>query len=202
MSVIGITGVQGAGKTSILTELQARGYNVDQFKVSRAVQQELGWGELNTVMNSFDTMVDFQQRVLNAKIKNDSELLARGGLFLTERTFADIYGYTALWTYKLIDSDKLEPVDALKFLAKFLNSCLEAQHSIYAGVIYVPMMPHIVFAADPHRASEADIDDFWGHVMQFALFEGRKFGPRQELSISAESVQDRATQVELFLKGF
>jgi hypothetical protein len=170
--------------------------------VSRAVQKELGWSELNTVMSSFKTMSDFQDRVLAAKIKHDSELSRRGELILTERTFADIYGYTALWTYKLIDADQLEPIDGIKFLAMFLNMCLEAQHTIYAGVVYVPMMPHINFAADPHRASKEDIEDFWGHVMQFSDFEARKFGPRRSLSISAESINDRAAEVENFLKGF
>ena len=55
--VIGISGPQGAGKSSLLKELSARGYYVDNFKVSRQVQSDF----------RFDSLEQAIKQLLNEK---------------------------------------------------------------------------------------------------------------------------------------
>ena len=94
MKVVGISGAQGGGKTTLLDQMKVLGYQVDDFKVARSVQEELGWASLNHVTTSIDVMIDFQTRILEAKALNDRQLKEKGnGVILVERTFADIYAY-------------------------------------------------------------------------------------------------------------
>lgn len=198
MSVIGISGAQGAGKSSILAELQARGLKIDSFKVSRTIQEELGWGSLSEVMSNFNNMTMFQQRILDRKVEHDQKLLSND-VILTERTFADIWAYTSMWAWRLHDQNKVKFDDVLKFLIPYTNDCAAAQNQIYSSVVLVPLMDHIVFENDPNRASESDADSVYDDII---LFINRRTPLMKTHRISTKSVSDRADEVQTFIKGF
>lgn len=208
MKVIGLSGAQGAGKSSMLLELRARGWYLDEFRVSRAVQKQLGWDSLARVMDSPDTMVQFQNEVFKQKYEHDLELNDSVGarsmdtkahVILTERTFADIWAYTSMWTWRFHEQHKISFNEAIRFLTPFTDKCAKAQEEVYSGVLLLPFMNHITFEDDTHRASRADVDSVYEDV---DIFVHRKTPIMPKMYITTQSVSDRADQVETFLRSF
>lgn len=196
--MIGVSGAQGGGKSTLLKAMAELGYNVDPFKVSRAVQAKLGWESLDRVMSSPKAMMEFQTEVFKQKRANDAMALAadRTGIVLTERTFADLYAYTSLWTLRFVDQEKLLTDDAQDFLADYFAHCSQSQADLYDGTVLLPLMSHITWESDPNRASEHDAEQVYNDVQTFVqLLEEPSF------TITAESVQDRAQQVQTFIRS-
>ena len=209
MKLVGLSGAQGAGKSTLLNELEARGIHVDKFRVSRAVQEQLGWDSLDRVMDSPHTMIAFQEAVFEQKYKNDYALVAditRIELdeelpeltMLTERTFADIWAYTSQWTWRFVDREQLTMGDALRFLTPFTERCA-GQNKIYSGVILLPYMQHMVWAPDANRAAQSDVDSVYEDVQSFV--ERKMPITAKRLVISRETVSDRADEVQTFLRS-
>lgn len=196
--VVGLSGAQGGGKSSLLKELMHRGYHVDQFRVSRAVQAELGWDSLDRVMESFRTMTEFQEEVYNQKYENDYALrdTPNTRVVLTERTFADILAYTQSWTWKFMDRGEINLDTAMNFLVPYGAKCRRAHEEIYNATLLLPLMKHVVFENDPHRAKEEDAARVYEDVERFARSIAVS---HRVLDITAASIEARATQVENFL---
>lgn len=213
MIVVGISGAQGAGKTTLVNELAARGWRVDDFKVSRAVQQELGWKSLETVMDSWETMVTFQEQVLLQKRNHDLMLAAKANtefapipgvtsdndrVIIVERTFADICAYTNLWTWKFVDSRRISLTEAIAFLADYAQRCGRAHNEIYSGTVLVPLMDHIVWEEDKHRAKQEDATAMFQDVERF--MDRKVHITLARMRTTAKTTSDRADQVEAFLE--
>ncbi len=199
MIVVGLSGAQGGGKSSLLIELQNRGFKLDQFRVSRAVQAQLGWESLDRVMESPKTMMDFQNEVLNQKYQHDLALTKEGdGLILTERTFADINAYTHAWTWKFVDQGKLTIQEAVQFLMGYTVHCQHAQMQCYGATLLLPLMSHVVFEQDPHRAKQENAHTVYEEIERF--IDTKMPLGYKKLVITAKSVEDRATQVQQFLE--
>lgn len=200
MPLIGISGAQGAGKGTVLSSLAERHWKVDTFKVSRAVQETLGWDNLDKVYDSFDTMRQFQDEIFNQKLKSDLALSAKSEIILTERTFADIAAYASFWTWELVQLGKVEMEDASTFLSNFTRYCANAQYDVYAGTVLIPLMPHmrqiVIDEADAHRADVKSADTIFDDAERF-LETYVPYKPR--LRVSSETVQDRVIEIERFL---
>lgn len=190
--IIGLTGAQGAGKSTLLTELSARGYRVDPYKVSRAVQNELGWENLHQVMDSWGTMRQFQELVYLRKKENDQAL--QGPIFV-ERTFADVVAYTQYWTWELVDARKVQLNSAMNWLRQYTMACLDAQNSIYSSVLLLPLMPHVQFIDDPQRAKRNSAEQIYQNELNFVLMSSTRY-----LEITAEDTPGRADQVISFMQ--
>lgn len=207
MIVVGISGAQGGGKTSMLASIKDRGWRVDDFKVARAVQAQLGWSTLTNVMETYETMIAFQNEVLRQKFEHDLSLREqpgartidnRGHIILVERTFADIVAYTQLWTWKFIDRGDVTFTDGIHFLADYSSRCAEAHNRIYDAVVLLPFMSHIPWQDDPHRASREDIATVYESVEMFTKYRTAS----KSYTISQLTVEDRATEVINFLETF
>jgi predicted ATPase len=198
---IGVSGAQGAGKSSLLIELQDRGWAIDKFRVSRAVQAELGWESLDRVMESPETMMAFQEEVFRQKYLNDLSIkaFASQSVVLTERTFADICAYTYLWTHRFLDGGQISGYDAHTFLVSYSRKCALAQAEIYDGVLMLPMMDHVVWEADANRADLKDVTEVFQRIEHF-MSQGEP-STVQRLVITAKSIQERADQVQTFLRS-
>ena len=157
--VIGLSGPQGGGKSTLLEGLKNKGIVVDDFKVSREVQKQLGWDTLENVLTDPKTMMTFQVKVRDVKYVRELENKERTDvdMILTERTFADIISYTQLWSWELVEAKKWGIHDAMDFLVDFADLCTQNQ-SVYAGNIMLPAMPHVQWQADPHRAQQKHIE--------------------------------------------
>ena len=199
MIVIGLSGAQGGGKTSMLNELKRLNYRVDDFKVSRAVQASLGWASLDRVMDAPETMQAFQNEVLQQKFKNDFELARQGdGVIFVERTFADILAYSNLWTFKFAERGQLTKDEAVLFSAKYTASCLAAHEQCYSGTMLLPLMEHVKFEVDPHRAKEEDAEYVFNEVQRFLT----TLVQAPLLHITAKSIAVRAMQAARFSATF
>lgn len=208
MKVVGLSGAQGAGKSTLLIELMARGWQLDQFRVSRAVQAQLGWDNLENVMSSPQTMMEFQNEVLRQKQNHDWHLAmvnegartidAKGYIILTERTFADIVAYTNLWSWRFVDNGKMSLNDAMQFLGGFTNTAAKAHNEIYAGTILLPMMSHVVWENDPNRAARNDVEAVFEDIQRF--IERKTPLMHKRFTITGKTVSERADQVETFLR--
>ena len=166
--LIGLSGPQGGGKTTLLNGLKEKGICVDDFKVSREVQKQLGWESLLNVMKDPATMMQFQVKVRDVKYVRELENKARTDceFILTERTFADISSYTQLWCWELVDQQKWEISEAIEFLVGFTELCRSNQQ-VYAGNLMLPSMPHVAWQADPHRAEKKHIEFFNEQIERF-----------------------------------
>lgn len=213
MIVVGVSGAHGAGKTTLLNELRTRGWRIDDFKVARAVQKELGWDSLDRATESWETMMAFQEQVLLQKRNHDLMLAAKANtefppipdltpendrVIIVERTFADICAYADLWAWKLVDAQKVTLTEAIMFLVDYAQRCGKAQNEIYGGTVLLPLMDHVVWEEDKHRAKKQDAQTMFEDVERFMQRKVHITHPR--MRISAKTTADRADQVEAFLE--
>jgi predicted ATPase len=208
MNVVGISGAQGSGKSTLLLELKNRGWDLDGFKVSRAVQAALGWDSLERVMDSWDTMKKFQEEVFYQKGVNDQILadtdipsdMPQHTVILTERTFADIDAYTTLWAWRHAENGNASHAEVMEFLLKYHRGNVDAQKRVYSAVILLPLMSHIPWEDDTHRASKNDAETIYEHIERFQA--GRDLMLQPKLVVTGRTVHERADQVEQFLNMF
>lgn len=201
--VVGLSGAQGAGKSSILTGLIDLGWSVDSFRVSRAVQAQLGWDSLNKVMEDPDTMTKFQMEVYRQKFERDMYLKDASGsgvshLILTERTFADIAAYTLQWTWRHVDEGKWTVADATPWLARYLSLCNQAQEKCYDAVMLLPYMDSVPWQDDPNRAERATVDAVYEDVQRF--LESSRFLTTRKMTITEKGIPERIAQCAKFLE--
>ena len=198
--VVGLSGAQGGGKSTLLEGLKTAGWQVDDFKVSRAVQAQVGWDRLDAVLESPRTMQQFQNEVLVQKLKRDQELRwgSSEGMVLTERTFADIYAYTTYWTWELVDAKKWELDEAADWLQDYTSKCVAAQKRCYDAVLMLPFMSSVKWAGDPNRASFASVSTIWENLERFTQRFDLISIP--SFHIRSSSVEDRVQEVDAFLR--
>lgn len=198
--LISLSGPQGGGKTTLLDGLKERGIVVDDFKVSRQVQKELGWESLSNVLESPSTMMEFQVKVRDVKYVRELENKERtdAEIILTERSFADIASYTQLWSWELADSGKWEVQDAVEFLVGYVERCRQNQN-VYNGTIYLPSMPHVMWQADPHRAEKKHIEFVTEQLEAFFNLAQPRTVP--VFTITEGSVSARVDQVYNWIKS-
>ena len=197
--VIGLSGPQGGGKTTLLDGLKKEGLAIDDFKVSRQVQKELGWNSLENVLKSVGTMIMFQKKVADVKFAREQENAARTDVdtILTERTFADIASYTQLWSWELAHARKWSIRDAIDFSIGFVDLCANRQR-VYDGNILLPAMPHILWQADPHRAAREHQEFITDQLDRFFEVKNPKDVP--VFRITEGSIQGRINQATNWIK--
>jgi len=196
--IIGVSGPQGAGKTTLINGLFDKGVFVDNYKVSRDVQQALGWESLDNVLNEVDTMIEFQNMILQRKIARERLNAGRAEIYvLSERTFADIASYTQLWTWELVHAGKWPVGKALEFLIEYVETCAEYQH-VYEGILLLPYMSHMKWEHDKHRASEAHVDFISEQLDRFLEAKTPRSVP--VFRITESSVDGRINQAHDWIK--
>ena len=199
MGVIGLSGAQGAGKSTLLAELKTRGYYVDTFKVSRAVQKQLNWNSLSCVMDSPRSMIEFQEEVFNQKYQNDFKLKSdTESITLTERTFADIVAYSNLWAFKFVDEGRMSLLEAFDFLRPLTKKCSIAQQEIYQSTLLLPLMSHISWEDDSNRANRGDAERVYEDITRF--IESTMPVSFKTFTITGKTAEERVDQVIEFLK--
>ena len=71
--LVAISGTHGCGKSTVLNEVQLKlpkNFAIDDFKASREVQASLGI-DLQTALSDLTSLVAFQEKVFEVKVKND-----------------------------------------------------------------------------------------------------------------------------------
>lgn len=124
MSLVSIAGSQGTGKTTLIDALQLPSIT---RKTSRSILAE--WGvTLSQVNNDRPLTVKFQDEILKRKLEDEAEAVASSELFITERTYADLFVYALVAIGK--DNEYSDWLDG------YYQRCVEAQRS-YQHVFYL-----------------------------------------------------------------
>lgn len=196
--IVAVSGTQGSGKSTLLTALKERGYRVDDFKVSRHVQEKLGAGSLSELIRTKDDVIQFQQLILEAKMAREEMLAASGydGIILTERSFADISSYANIWLNELTADQRVSLGESVAFQRTFGNICSDYQQ-IYSGVLMLPYMEHVGWEEDPNRAAKQKIESFNLEMNSFLRFLQPSNVP--VFYIDEKTVEARVSQVISFL---
>lgn len=199
--VVAMSGAQGAGKTTLLKNLSDNGWIVDDFKVSRTVQERLNWSSLTTVLTSWETMVEFQEEILAQKFAHDYALRKDAArLILVERSFADVAAYTTQWAWQLHDKGRVLLPTISQWLPGYVRRCASAQEQCYGGLMLLPYMNNVPWENDLNRAAFHSVEAVYEDIARFA--QRAQFLQLKTYVITAESVSDRAQQVEAFLEIF
>jgi hypothetical protein len=180
-----------------------KGWTVDDFRVSRAVQAQLGWQTLDTVMSSAETMVTFQEEVFKQKLERERYLKGvtekwAPHTILTERSFADISAYASNWAWQLVDDSKWTLPEAAQWTYRYRVKCLDAQAECYDGVVLIPLMDEIPWEDDPNRASRTTVNAIFEDIERFVGVS--RFIAAPKLRVTKVTVAARINQVEAFLE--
>lgn len=201
--VVAFSGPQGSGKSTLLSKLKETGFFVDDYRVSRAVQTQLGWEKLDHVMQDVATMQFFQEKIFEEKYKRDSFLKKRNELFvLTERSFADIAAYTSYWCWEHVHRNNWSLRAAIDWLQPYYLQCVAAQHELYRVTVLLPFMQHVKWENDPKRAPQNSVDIIQEYIETFLNTPQApaKFIPYY--TITEKTPENRALEVEALLERF
>lgn len=127
--LIAISGSQGSGKSTIISELAARGHPTIQRKTSRSILQE--WNiSLDEANTNHDITIKFQEEITQRKFEDENMAAVDQScnITFTERTHADVFAYA---------------IDALgrenkysDWLDEYYTTCLK-YNQIYHRVYYI-----------------------------------------------------------------
>jgi deoxyadenosine/deoxycytidine kinase len=116
MPLIAIAGSQGTGKSTLIDALP---YNKITRKTSRSILSE--WGvTLSQVNNDRPLTILFQDEILKRKLEDEAAAVDSLELFVTERTFADLFVYALVAIGK--DNEYSDWLD------DYYERCKAAQH--------------------------------------------------------------------------
>lgn len=200
--IVSISGVQGSGKSTLqeaLAEIQNPNLSIysDTFKVSRAVQQRLGYQTLNEAIATVDNFIKFQREIIHEKDRSLSLLKsAISDVALTERSFIDIAAYNHLWISKFVERGVLPVDEGIALSVEYTTRCLELQKYHFTSNIIVPKMAYVEYEFDPNRADESLSDMFFEVYMNILMESGQ-----QAFIISKQTVDDRVGEATKYLES-
>lgn len=138
-----VSGAQGSGKTTVLQELQKRGFFVLERKTSRSIQHEWGY-TLEEVNRDKELTIKFQWEIIDRKLCDENNFIdGVDTTAFTERTYADLF------TYALAVLGKEPSCD--DFLNKYYDRCERLQW--WYGKVFYLTAGHFDVVPDPHRGA-------------------------------------------------
>lgn len=122
-----ISGAQGCGKSTLLAALEAQGYKVVSRKTSRSILKD--WGmTLDEINADKELALKFQYEILTRKAQDEYEAIHSNEVWLTERTYMDLF------VYALVNLGKHNEYST--WLDSYYDKCLELQQH-YDGIFYI-----------------------------------------------------------------
>lgn len=122
-----ISGAQGCGKSTLLTALEDQGYKVVSRKTSRSILKD--WDmTLDEINADKELALKFQYEILTRKAQDEQEAIHSKEVWLTERTYMDLF------VYALVNLGKHNEYST--WLDSYFDKCLENQQH-YDGIFYI-----------------------------------------------------------------
>lgn len=126
--LVTISGAQGSGKSTILAELQKRGYEVVERKTSRSILTD--WNmSLDEINNDPELSKKFQVEILDRKISDELDAVNSNNVMFTERSYMDLFVYTLINLGKFNEHDE--------WINWYYDQCIKAQRAYCKRVFYV-----------------------------------------------------------------
>lgn len=155
--LLAVSGSQGAGKTTVLTELAKLGFKVIERKTSRSILSD--WGvTLAEVNNNHDLTVKFQEEILARKLEDEAFAVDSPDVWFTERTFIDLAVYS---NFALASNNKYS-----MFVNEYYDKCVTATQT-YRHVFYLTS-GHFAIEHDNVRGSNKHYSHMVDLVMKDA----------------------------------
>lgn len=192
--LISVIGAQGCGKTTLLNQLYLKGYNVDNFKVSRSVQKELGVSSLYELTEDFKSIQLLQDKILEQKYDHDVKLKDEWPI-LVERSFFDLIAYTELWCSQL----DTPYVPSNYWLENYKHVCLQYQ-KIYSGIILIEVNEEIAFEQDQNRASKDSRNQIASRLLELCQLTNIPYTILKEASLE-KRVEDSISFIRKINNG-
>jgi len=190
--IIGMTGAHGTGKSATLEHIKndpiIDNIKVDDYKFSRSVLKALGQ-TLEEATATVESTMSFQTKVLDSVRRRNHllKLLEPQGdvtTHLVDRSVADVYAYTRLWSEKNgIDREWFEKYEA---------KCAEMV-SAY-DIIFVFPTGKIPFVDDGIRAKEDTQAAIAQYIDEFLAKYAKRF-----YVVQSTSIEDRASEIQIVL---
>lgn len=168
MSLIGLTGAHGTGKSTIIRGVKEFGVRVIESSLSRSAQAALGWENLKPAEESEEKMWQLQEAILASMYDRDLDVLGSFHFTLVDRTPADVWSYVDLWTHRLAMKGVMVDEDHKR---DFKHRC-QAMAARYSHHIIVPISEAVPFVAEANRADLAGRDFHEKAVCQFVITGG------------------------------
>lgn len=122
-----ISGAQGCGKSTLLAALEDQGYKVVSRKTSRSILKD--WDmTLDEINADPELALKFQYEVLSRKAHDEYEAIHSDEVWLTERTYMDLF------VYALVNLGKHNEYST--WIDAYYDKCLENQQH-YDGIFYI-----------------------------------------------------------------
>lgn len=185
MPLIAISGSQGTGKSTLINALP---YNNITRKTSRSILSE--WGvTLSQVNNDRPLTIKFQDEILQRKIEDEWEAADSSEMYVTERTFADLFVYALVAIGK--DNEYSDWLD------DYYLRCEEAQHR-YGWVLYLTA-GHFKPVYDGVRA----VNQHYSWMVDTCMLEYTRRMSNGDVSIiDTPSLEERVARVTGFCDRF
>lgn len=140
--LVAISGSQGSGKSTILSQIKEKGFRTIERKTSRSILSD--WGvTLEEVNNNSELTIKFQEEITKRKFDDELAAIKSGDLFFTERTHADLF------TYALVSLGKDNNYS--DWLDEYYHTCM--RYNQYYGAVYYLRAGHFNIEHDGTRGS-------------------------------------------------
>lgn len=189
--IIGLSGTQGTGKSTILQAAKAAGFKVDDSSIARTAQAKLGWDNLSRAQESFENAVELQLEIARSMHARDMKYAVSDEIVLVERTPADVWAYTSLWCAR-----NNVPLESNSWAQDYFQA-LKLMVECYSCCIIVPQAKEIPFVKDPHRADLDSRDEVDQIIRQFISDYGNK-----QYEMKGVSREDRSKEICDFLENY
>ena len=206
-NIIAFSGTHSTGKSTTVNDLRnSPDFYVDDFKVSRFVQQKLGYANLEEAYKTPEQLIEFQMEILGQKVDHDGELLDNPKLkhktIIVERSLYDIAAYTSLWVKRILASEDswFLPTSYREELREwdkaFSKKCLKMQSHLYGGIALFLINEDVAFSQDPNRADYHSREWIQDEILMLST---TAIGPLVKM-ISHADRSYRVTQIKNFAK--
>lgn len=197
--LVAISGSQGAGKSTILTELAGLGFNVIERKTARSIMTEMFPGmSLDDIYANPITSIDWQNAILHRKLEDEKAAMASDKLWFGERSYADLFSYALMAVGK--NNAYSDWLDEYFEICKHYNQAY--LHVFYiAGGIFKPVADGV---RGTNKHYQTMIDQTLTRVTQ-QMFEtdgehfGKKFTTIFDSEISARTHAIASYSVDYYL---
>jgi predicted ATPase len=146
-TVIGFTGTQNTGKTTLLNALSTSGVAgllVDTVSMPRTVQRLYG-KTLAEIVAVASNVPGYQRSIMSHKVEHLAKLdLSSVSLLCTDRSPVDFVAYAELWVEQNQSDDSWLPELRMQALRDL---------KAYSGIVFIPPHPDIPFETQPDRGS-------------------------------------------------
>lgn len=185
--LVGISGSQGAGKTTILNQLEQQGFNVIKRKTSRSILEE--WGiTLQEVNSNPELTIRFQNEILKRKWDDEQHARHSSQIWFTERTFIDLAVYC---NFALASNNKYND-----FVNDYYEQCVNL--SQYYNVVFYVKSGHFSIEHDGVRG----YNKHYSRMVDLIMEDVHKNAilPSRLIVIDTPILQDRINLITTFTK--